>query len=200
MPPSDSVPVRERARRAIRAEVTVLAQGLFAANGYDRTTVDDIAAAAGMHRRTFFRYFTSKEDLVLAKYEVLGDRLTEAFTARPPEEPLWQALRRSFDLVAGYYDDETKRSGALAMERTIRDNPALTAGELERISRIQRQLTEAVRLRSGRADPLDPEPEAVVGAALSCLIAAKAAWAQPNQRRRFADLLDSAMAALEPRS
>src|SRR6266545_7692516 len=64
----DPLPVRERTRRAVRDELTQLAKDLFVEKGYDETTIDDLAAAAGMSRRTFFRYFASKEELVMGKY------------------------------------------------------------------------------------------------------------------------------------
>jgi AcrR family transcriptional regulator len=63
----------------------MLAQDLFVAQGYDETTIDDIAAAAGLSRRTLFRYFASKEDLVLGKYEILGD-------ANPAPRASWDAI------------------------------------------------------------------------------------------------------------
>ncbi len=63
----DPLPVRERTRRAVRDELAQLAKDLFVEKGYDETTIDDLAAAAGMSKRTFFRYFASKEELVMGK-------------------------------------------------------------------------------------------------------------------------------------
>src|SRR6266571_6185325 len=83
----DPLPVRERTRRAVRGELAQLAVGLFVEKGYDETTIDDLAAAAGMSKRTFFRYFASKEELVMGKYEVLGEQLAEDLSARPTDEP-----------------------------------------------------------------------------------------------------------------
>src|SRR3954454_23962679 len=92
----DPVPVRERTRRAVRDELTQLAKELFVEKGYDETTIDHLAAAAGMSKRTFFRYFASKEELVVGKYEVLGEQLAEDLAARPDGEPLWESLRQIF--------------------------------------------------------------------------------------------------------
>src|SRR6266536_5936036 len=85
----DPIPVRERTRRAVRGELAQLAVGLFVEKGYDETTIDDLAAAAGMSTRTLFRYFASKEELVMGKYEVLGEQLAEDLAARPAGEPIW---------------------------------------------------------------------------------------------------------------
>lgn len=192
------ISVRERARRAMRAELALLAQDLFATKGYEQTTIEDLVAAAGISKRTFFRYFTSKEDLVLGKHDLWAERLVEAFAARPDDEPLWDALRRAFDVVVDYFDDEAQLSRTLAMENVIHGNPALGAGELERISRVQGQLAELVSRRIGQRSPADPRPAAIVGAALSCLVAAKNVWITSGQARLFGELLDEAMGALEP--
>jgi AcrR family transcriptional regulator len=182
----------------VRAELAMVARDLFLAKGYDETTIDDIAAAAGMSRRTLFRYFASKEDLVLGKYEILGDRLAEALAARPPDELIWLALRRAFDIVVDYFADDPDATRTVAMERIIQSKPDLTAGQLERVSRTQAQLVDIVRERIGRHDATDLRAAAIVGAALSCLIAAKTTWVDSNHARPFADLLDEAMAAIKP--
>jgi AcrR family transcriptional regulator len=198
MQQGNQISVRERTRRAVRAELTMLGQELIAAKGYEQATIDDIVAAAGMSKRTFFRYFASKEDLVLSKYEFFGDQFAEAFAARPRDEPVWESFRRAFDVVVGYFDDTAQTPRILAMEKIISGNTALSAGELERVSRVQEQLAVLLRERTGRHSPTDPGPAAITGAALSCLLAAKATWITAEQRPPFGDLLDHAMAALQP--
>src|SRR2546421_3984112 len=149
MSTGDVVPVRERARRSVRLELTLLAQDLFVTKGYVQTTVDDIAAAAGMSKRTFFRYFASKEDLVVGKYEFLGDMLVDDLAARPHDEPVWESLRRAFDRLAEYFDDERNRARAVEMEKIIRSNTALNAGHMERMWRAQERLVALLRERRG---------------------------------------------------
>ena len=198
MKESTPIPVRERARRAMRAELAMLAQDLFAAKGYEQTTIDDLVAAAGISRRTFFRYFTSKEDLVLGKYDAWSQMLVEALAARPADEPVWESLRRAFDVVVEYFEDATLAERSLAMEKVIHDNPALSAGELERISRVQSELAELVGARTGRRAATDPRPMVVAGAALACVVAAKDVWITADRGRPFGALLDEAMGALKP--
>jgi AcrR family transcriptional regulator len=190
--------VRERTRRAVRAELALLAQELFTAQGYDQTTLDDFVAAAVMSKRTFFRYFSSKDDLVLGKYEMFGDAVTDTLDARPPDEPIWEALRRAFDVVADYFDDPALHAQAVAMEKMIHGTPALSAGEWERVSRVQNQLLTTVRDRIGQHDPADPRPATIAGAGMACVMAAKTAWITSNQAHSFNDLLDQAMATVKP--
>ena len=76
-----------------RAELEQAAFGLFAAHGFDATTVDEIAAAAGIGRRTFFRYFPSKNDIPWGAFEAELDRMRVRLKACPPEVPLMDAIR-----------------------------------------------------------------------------------------------------------
>src|SRR6266542_2870663 len=130
----DPLPVRERTRRAVRGELAQLAVSLFVEKGYDETTIDDLAAAAGMSKRTFFRYFASKEELVMGKYEYFGEQLAEDLAARPAGEPIWVSLRQIFKRVADYVENDARRAESVAMEKIVRDHPALNASYLERVS------------------------------------------------------------------
>src|SRR5690606_39793013 len=68
---------------------------LFARQGFDETTVDDIAAAAGIARRTFFRYFASKNDLVWGDFEGQLRRLRTLLDETDPRTPTMDAVRRA---------------------------------------------------------------------------------------------------------
>src|ERR1035441_9206918 len=130
-PPSATAPaaapptLRNRATRAVRAEIAAVAVRLFLAQGFDKTTVDQVAAEAGLSRASFFRYFGSKEDVLLGHLEELGHKVADALAARPAHEPAWQALRRSFDPLITErlaYPDE-----GLTIRRILHDTPSLQA-------------------------------------------------------------------------
>src|ERR1700690_877894 len=82
-----------RRRVTSQAELEQLAFGLFEANGFEQTTVEDIAAAAGIGRRTFFRYFPSKNDVPWGMFELELERMRVRLKACPPEVPLMDAIR-----------------------------------------------------------------------------------------------------------
>ena len=82
-----------RKRVTSRAELESTAFGLFAARGFEQTTVDEIAAAAGIGRRTFFRYFPSKNDIPWGAFEAELERMRARLKAAPPEVPLMDAIR-----------------------------------------------------------------------------------------------------------
>ncbi|TDD67780.1 mycofactocin system transcriptional regulator [Jiangella aurantiaca] len=78
-----------------QAELSHVALTLFAERGFDDTTVDDIAAAAGIGRRTFFRYFASKNDLPWGDFDAQLDRMRAYLDDLPDDLPLMDAVRAS---------------------------------------------------------------------------------------------------------
>lgn len=114
---------RESKRLATHARIAEAGLQLFLAHGYEGTTLDDIAAAAGISRRTFFYYFTSKDDILLTWHGagMLSSALAPAMREAPPgEEPLTAALHCLIRLASRYESDES-----LAMDRIIRSSEAL---------------------------------------------------------------------------
>jgi mycofactocin system transcriptional regulator len=77
------------------AQLSHIGLQLFIENGFDETTVDEIAAAAGIGRRTFFRYFASKNDLPWGDFDELVERMRADLAAVPDSEPLYATLTRA---------------------------------------------------------------------------------------------------------
>jgi AcrR family transcriptional regulator len=190
------IPIRERMRRLAQTELTTVAQDLFLEHGYEETTVDQIAAAAGMSKRTFFRYFPSKDDLVIGKYDLFGDRMADALDSRPADEPVWDSLRRVFDITLDYVQDDRQRARNDAMDRIVQSTPQLTARYLEKLQRVQALLIGRVAARLDLStSSTDPRPAAIVGAAFACMQAARASWLGSDQAAPFEKYLDNAMSA-----
>ena len=190
--------LRDHARGAVRDEVMKRAWLLFAEQGFEATTVDQIAAAAGMSRRTFFRYFSGKDELVLERLLESGDRVAAALAGRPDDEPAWTALRVAFDEVVRPQERHADHSRALQL--MLREEPAVRASVLERRRRWQEVLTPlvAARLprRHGGRGP-DVRAAALAASALACLEVAQETWVD-EPRSRLSTLLDQAMAAVHP--
>lgn len=187
--------LRNRATRAVRAEIAAVAIRLFLEQGFDKTTVDQIAAEAGLSRTSFFRYFATKEDVLLGHLGELGYKVRDALAARPAEEPPWQALRRAFDLLIeerlAYPED------GLSMRRMLHDTPSLRARQLGKQLGWQDLLAPEVARRLGDAyDAYDPRSRALVAAALSCLNVAVDVWTASDGTADLADLVDQAMGAV----
>jgi len=190
--------LRDVARGAVRDEVAKHAWLLFAEQGFEGTTVDEIAEAAGMSRRTFFRYFSSKEELVLERLVESAGAVAEALAARPGDEPAWPALRAAFEVTVRLQEEHTDITRRLL--RMLGDEPALRSVLSERRRRWEELLAPHVAVRlprrtSGRGP--DPRARAVAASAIACLETAQELWAH-HDGSRLAALVDQAMASVAP--
>ncbi|MEU6248874.1 TetR family transcriptional regulator [Glycomyces sp. NPDC047010] len=178
----------------MQSRIARAAEELFVDKGFEETTVDEIAAAVGMSQRSFFRYFSSKDEVVLDSLERLGEDLAARLAARPAGEPEWDSLRRAFDPVVERFGDPVSRDHDAAIQRIIDGSPRLLASYLCRLELLQRMLTDALTKRVG--DDADPVVlRAMVGGAFACLHAAAFPSCDPDE---FAPCLDRTMAALRP--
>jgi len=195
--------LRERTRRAVQKEITETANRLFVERGYEATTVDDIAAEVGMSARSVFRYFPTKEDLVVGKFDLIAEDVLAALRERPAGEPVWESLRRSFDLLVPHVDAPEKQGIAEPIQEIVFVTPGLLASYLAKLNAIQDVAEEAIRQRAEDAGSpyaeADPTPRALVGAAFGCLIAAQKAWLAGGAQQTFAETLDEAMSTVGPR-
>ena len=180
----------------MRAEVSDVAFRLFAEQGFDKTTVDQIAAEAGLSRTTFFRYFGTKEEVVLGKMGELGLEVAAALAARPEGERPWHSLRRAFDVITQTDPDQPEQS--LNLIRLLNDACALMTHEWEKTEGWQSMLVPEVarRLDHGQKDADNLPAQALVAAAIACLNAATDAWTADDGTTPLSVLVDRAMSAL----
>lgn len=196
----EPVSLRARTRQIVREQVIDAALALFAEHGYDSVTVEQVADSVGISRRTLHRYFTSKDDIVLGKYDALGDTFVELLRSRPLDEPAWESLRQVFGHAAAHVGDEEWARRDAAITRIIDASPALFAGYLERTQRAQSQLADVLREREAQrgqvVDPGDPTYDAIVAAACACRTVAVTASASTGIG--LAQALEATMGALRP--
>ncbi|MDT0479824.1 TetR family transcriptional regulator [Streptomyces doebereineriae] len=186
---------RDIARAAVRAELAQVAFELFRREGFDKVTLDDLAAAAGVSRSTFLRYFGTKEDAVLGAFEGQDRKVADALRARPADEDDWTALRRALDAVIGRYHEDP--AGALATTRLVYDTPSLCARHLEKQHSWRPALAEALADRAGSDGPPTIALTTRAGAALDCLNIALEYWTASDGRLDLVTLLDEAFASLK---
>src|SRR6188472_2556747 len=102
--------IRERARHALRTEIAQAMSDLFAQRGFDEVTVEEAANEVGISRATFFRYFGSKEDAVLAAIEASSINYAahlETLPSKDGESP-WQLLLRAFQGALSQRDEHSE--------------------------------------------------------------------------------------------
>ncbi|MFV2124235.1 TetR/AcrR family transcriptional regulator [Micromonospora sp. LOL_013] len=195
--------LRERTRRAVQRDIADAALQLFVSRGYDATTIDDIAAAVGMSQRSVFRYFATKEDIVVGKFDLGADDMLDNLRERPAGEPVWTSLRRLFDIVDASADTSGQQQVSKPVQRVILETPALLAVYLRKLQSMQHAVVAVLRERATAAGASyaadDPTPGALAAAAFGCLVAAQHAWLASTTEDSLADYVDRAMAALSPR-
>ncbi len=165
---------------------------LFFERGFDETTVDDIAAAAGIGRRTFFRYFPSKNDLPWGEFEVLVDEMRERLANVPAEMPIFQALHDAILEFNRYPDDEL----GYHRERMqlLLNVPTLVAHSTLRYASWRAVIAEFVANRLG-LDPLDLRPQEIAWIYLAVSLASYEQWLRDHDSD-LVDVLDRALADL----
>lgn len=120
--------IRERNRQLTRRRLADAAATLFLSRGYEATTVEDIAREAGVSRRTFFRYFPSKEEVFFADSRDRLVRFEALVGERAAVEGAWEAVQAALlEVCAGLTQDAAR---ALSMQRVVQASDALTAWEL----------------------------------------------------------------------
>jgi AcrR family transcriptional regulator len=158
--------LREQKKQQTRAALVAAAAQLFAEKGYDKTTVADIAAAAGVSTRTFFSYFRAKEDVLFAGTDQRLRAIAEAFDAIQTSSPL-AAVRQILEQVLAASDDLSSPNRlAIMLAR-----PELQAQALHRLIAAHRLIAE--RLRHAFPDGLDDTlSRAMAGALVGALVGA----------------------------
>jgi AcrR family transcriptional regulator len=180
--------LRERKKTATRQALHEAALRLAVERGLDNVTVEAIADAVNVHRRTFSNYFDGKEDAVLYGDEQRLLTLLELFRARPPEESAWTALRHAFHGLSPRLGEPDPRW--VTETRLVRKHPSLLARQLAAIARFERDLAETITERA-IDQPADPVRARVMAATfLTGLRLATQLWLDEPQTRSLIEVAD----------
>jgi AcrR family transcriptional regulator len=149
-----AVGLRERKQERQRAQIVAVGMRLFTDQGFDATTVDQIAEAAEVSRRTLFRYFGTKGDIVMDWARGTTGTLCAALRARPLDEPPLEALRAAFQVLNHSFTGDVRsiHAQALMIERT----PALRPYSLLKHAQWEDALADVLRERDPALDELVP--------------------------------------------
>ncbi len=188
-----ATPIREQTRAVVRSLLAQTALELFVSKGYDDTTVEEVASAAGVSRRTLFNYFRNKEDLALSSLSEQGDLIAEQLADRPADEDPWASLRAAFQVLE---EIAVTREQRLEMVTLLFGNESLRAGHAEKQARWQDLLAPLIEPRLPASDHRHLEARAITAAAISCLQAANEEWAHLDGQAEVVDLYDTAVRAV----
>ena len=190
--PQPTIGLRERKKAKTRAAIREHAMRLFQEQGYADTTVDQIADAAEVSPSTFFRYFPTKEDVVLG--DDYDDLWVEAFRAQPAELSPIQAIRASLRAVFGDLPPEAMRREHERI-RLVKEVPELRAASMDNYMKSMTMIAEILAERLGR--PADDFPIQVFAGALLGVALGTMQNAINHPTGSFMELLDKGFELLE---
>ncbi|MET0448188.1 MAG: TetR family transcriptional regulator [Aeromicrobium sp.] len=176
--------VRERKKLDTWHALRDSALGLIAQRGYDSVTVEEIAANAGVSKRTFFNYFASKDAVVFDPGPAEPELWERLAAARPVDEPIWKSLEAFF---LGYLD--VHRHALPLRKRLIASSPALAQIATATNSRFERFLTAWVPTRMPASPTAAFDSAAVTNAALAVLHVAFFSWVPEEGSTQLASLI-----------
>jgi AcrR family transcriptional regulator len=182
--------LRERKKAETRRSIQEHALRLFLDKGYDATTVEEIAAAAGVSHMTFFRYFPTKQAVV--ENDDYDPLIAEVIRARPAGEPPLTAIHRALSAALRAMP-AAEMSTLLTRARLISGVPALRAGQLDAQRATRALFAEAT---AGRGALSVFERQVLAATALTALAVAIDEWVAGDGRSFLPDLIDTAFAAL----
>jgi AcrR family transcriptional regulator len=185
--------VLTRKRDAVRDGLARIAIDLFTQRGFEAVTIEEIAKAAGISPRTFFRYFPSKDDIVLELGSRLHDRLLAAFAERPEHEGAVEALRRAYAATSTV--PAAERDRLLQVGRVLNSSPALRSASYGRPWADGAPIVAQVAARMG-AGSGDPRPRIITAAMTAVATAEWHAWVDDGGAGDPAERIDGALVAL----
>ncbi|MFF3836616.1 TetR/AcrR family transcriptional regulator [Streptomyces sp. NPDC001930] len=160
--------LRERKKQRTREALIKVALELFTAHGYERTTVDEIVDTVEVSQRTFFRYFSSKEEVAFAVQQMVEERFVEALRRRPPGEGPFDAMRNAvlsgWDTIGDAIIEVVPLDLYLRTFQMIESTPALLAVHLRRSTETEETLARIIAEREGLDVDADPRPRIAVAA------------------------------------
>ena len=179
--------LRERKKQKTREAIQREAMRLFLKNGYEETTIEQIAAAVEISPSTFFNYFPSKEDVVL--YDAYDPMIVTLLATRPPDEPLSHSIRSVLTAIGTAMEKD--RDVVYARSRLVVEEPELRARGWEEMEKAQAFLSAMVAARTGR-DPEDFEIRVVMMSLVGAMMEATREWVRNHGKEDLSGLLSRA--------
>lgn len=185
--------LRERKKLATRTALADAALRLCVEHGLDGVTVEQVATEAGVSLRTFFNYFSSKEEAVVAGDVATAAAFVRAFADRPADEPVLSALRTALVDVVPDQIEPTR----VAQLRALRRTPALLPHQIAAFAVQERELAAAVGARVGVDPATDLYPAMLAATTMATLRVVVGWWLDAAERPELSELIDVMIARLD---
>ncbi|WP_263632037.1 TetR/AcrR family transcriptional regulator [Streptomyces sp. 8L] len=185
--------LRARKKQRTRDDLMRVALQLFTSQGYEATTVDEIADAVEVSQRTFFRYFASKEDVAFGIVSLVEGQFVEELRQRPADEGPVPAMREAVGAGWARASEtiEEIASVELVMKayQMIESTPALLSAHLRRGSETEEEIVRIIAERESLDVERDPRPRVAVAAFCGVLRMAGRIWGRPGHETSVESLV-----------
>lgn len=188
--------LRERKKLETRRMLRRVALDLALEHGLENLTVEAVAARADISPRTFFNYFTHKEDALVTDATVAAVSIRQHVVDRPAHETPLHAIRATITGHDFFALMNSDRDRMLARQQLVRQHPSLLARQLNQHALIEQEITEAVAERTGAHATDDLRPALIASVAGAAVRVALQRWSA-DPTGELGDLLDSAFDLLE---
>lgn len=187
--------IRASRIRRTRDEMTDAAIRLFEERGFDAVTVEEIASAASVSSRTFFRYFGSKEAVLFSDTDEILAVLRSAISSRPRHEPPLDVLRHAVHALASYSADHRDRD--LRRARLSQDGADIQAYQRSVLQPLYEEvLVDGIGAHLGVESSVDLRPRLFAGVAIGVLATVSEAWLASGGRRDVDEIVEQAFQQL----
>lgn len=166
-----------------RERLQAAALQLFASRGFERTTVADIAAAAGVTERTFYRHFGDKREVLFAGTDDFTAPFVQAISAAPPDAGPFEVVGAAV-LAAGSFFSDERRAWSRQRQAVIEAEASLHERELLKLAHLTTAMATALQDRGVRA----PEARLAAESGLSVFRVAFSRWIAPDEDRAFGEV------------
>jgi AcrR family transcriptional regulator len=184
--------LRERKKQKTRESIQRTALRLFEKQGYEETTIEQIAAAVEISPSTFFNYFPTKEDVVL--YDAYDPMAIRLFLERPKDEPLNVGLRKVLEALAAEFQRDERT--ILARGRLYMEVPELRSRIGDEVERTQVMVVQMLAERTGRRSD-DFELRVTARVVIGAVYEATLEWMRSNGRSGLVGLFNRALDVVE---
>ncbi|MEU8676181.1 TetR family transcriptional regulator [Streptomyces sp. NPDC048560] len=172
--------LRERRKQRTREALLNAALELFTTQGYDRTTVDEIAEAVQVSQRTFFRYFANKEETAFAVQTTVESRFLTELRQRPAAEAPFEAMRRAVLCAWSSIGEAIEALVPIDLHmrtyRMIESTPSLIAAHMRRGVALEDEIARLIARREGLDPETDARPRIAVAAFSGAMRVAGQQW------------------------
>jgi AcrR family transcriptional regulator len=156
---------------------------LYGERGYENTTVAEIAEHAGLTKRTFFRYFADKREVLFSGAQALQKTFVAAVVEAPESATALEAMAAALDAAAVGFEE--RREFAAQRQRIVNANPELQERERSKLASLAAAVAEAMRARG----VAEPAATLVADAGITVFRAAFEAWVQAGNERRLQQIV-----------